>query len=293
MIDLHLHSTSSDGLDSPTELVDKANELGLKAIAITDHDTIDGVEEFLAAGEKKKIITLPGIELSIKHEPEREIKDVHIVGLNIDHRSSPLRETLKKQLKGRLDQKKAICKRLREEFDYDITYEEVEAIADSNSVGRPHIVEIMIQNNPEKVKSKSKNQLFKMISLGGAAYVDRPFEVSLEEGIDLIKKAQGIPILAHPGIYEVSDRRGFVELCVNAGIEGIEIEYTYNKNRPFYETDKADWAQTHLPDFYRKLADEFNLIKSGGSDYHGGKKGIEIGEAGVPDAYLKEILSTY
>lgn len=291
MIDLHLHTNASDGLDSPTELVHKANNLGLKAIAITDHDTVDGVEEFLSAGEKEKIITIPGIELSIKHEPEREIKDVHIVGLNIDHHSSLLIQTLEKQLEGRLKQKEAICNRLREEFGYDITYKEVKATADSNSVGRPHIVQIMIQNNPEKVKNKTKNQLFKMISLGGKAYVDRPFEVSLEEGIKLIKKARGIPILAHPGIYEVSDRVAFIKLCIDAGIEGIEIEYTYNKNRPFYETDKANWAQTHLPNLYRSLAEEFNLIKSGGSDYHGGKKEIKIGEANVPDEYLVDILS--
>jgi len=291
MIDLHLHTDASDGLDTPTELVHKANNLGLKAIAITDHDTIDGVQEFLSAGEKKKIITIPGIELSIKHEPEREIKDVHIVGLNIDHHSSLLIKTLEKQLEGRLKQKEAICNRLREEFGYDITYKEVKSIADSNSVGRPHIVEIMIQNNPEKVKEKTKNQLFKLISLGGEAYVDRPFEVSLEEAIKLIQKARGIPILAHPGIYEVSDRVAFVELCIDAGIEGIEIEYTYNKNRPFYETDKANWAQTHLPDLYRGLAEKYNLIKSGGSDYHGGKKGIKIGEANVPDDYLVDIFS--
>ncbi|TFF97655.1 MAG: PHP domain-containing protein [Promethearchaeota archaeon] len=291
MIDLHLHSNKSDGLDSPSELVKKANNLGLKAIAITDHDTIDGVEEFLSVGEKFKIITISGIEISIKHEPEREIKDVHIVGLSIDHKSSLLANTLKKQMQGRLQQKKAICQRLREEFDYEITYEEVEAVADSQSVGRPHIVEIMIQNNPEKVKDKTKNELFKMISLGGEAFVDRPFELTLEESIDLIKKAKGIPILAHPGIYEVSDRKSFVELCIDAGIEGIEIEYTYNKNRPFYGTDKAKWAQKYLSEYYRKLANEFNLIKSGGSDYHGGKKGIKIGEAKVPNRYLIEILS--
>ncbi|TFF87871.1 MAG: PHP domain-containing protein [Promethearchaeota archaeon] len=291
MLDLHLHSTKSDGLDSPTELVNKAAELGIKAIAITDHDTIDGVEEFLSAGEKKKIITIPGIEISIRHEPEREIKDVHIVGLNIDHHSPPLIKALKLQLEGRLQQKRAICKRLREEFNYEITYEEVKNIASSSSVGRPHIVEIMIKNNPDKVKNKTKNELFKMISLGGKAYVDREFEVNLEESIELIKKASGIPVLAHPGVYEVSDRVKFVKLCVNAGIEGIEIEYPYSKNRPFYGTKKANWAQKTLPELYRNLAIEYHLIKSGGSDYHGGKKGLKIGEVEVPDKYLIDILS--
>jgi hypothetical protein len=291
MIDLHLHSNKSDGLDSPKELVKKASELQLRAIAITDHDTIDGVEEFLSAGEKKRIITIPGIELSIKHEPQREIKDVHIVGLNIDHHSSQLIKALELQMQGRLQQKKAICERLNNEFDYNITYKEVKAIAESNSVGRPHIVEIMIKNNPDKVRDKSKDQLFKMISLGGEAYVDRQYEVTLEESINLINKANGIPILAHPGVYEVSDREEFVKMCIDAGIKGIEIEYPYNKNRPFYGTDKANWAQKFLPKYYKNLALKYNLIKSGGSDYHGGKKGIKIGEVNVPDEYLLDILS--
>jgi len=291
MIDLHLHSNKSDGLDSPKELVEKALELHLRAIAITDHDTIDGVGEFLSAGEQNRVITIPGIELSIKHEPQREIKDVHIVGLNIDHNSPHLIKTLKLQMEGRLQQKKAICEKLRKEFDYNIQYKEVKAIAESNSVGRPHIVEIMIKNNPNKVRQKSKDQLFKMISLGGDAYVDREYEVTLEESISLIKKANGIPILAHPGVYEVKDREEFVKMCINAGIQGIEIEYPYNKNRPYYGTEKAEWAQKYLPKYYNKLADKYNLIKSGGSDYHGGKKGLKMGEVNVPDKYLLDIIS--
>ena len=83
MIDLHLHSRFSDGLDTPSQLIDKALKLNLRAIALTDHDTIDGVDEFLSYGEdKEKLIVIPGTELSIRHEPEREIEDVHIIGLN-------------------------------------------------------------------------------------------------------------------------------------------------------------------------------------------------------------------
>jgi len=144
--------------------------------------------------------------------------------------------------------------------------------------------------DPEKVKGKTKNELFKMISLGGKAYVDRKFELNLEESIDLIKAAEGIPILAHPGIYEVSDRTKFVEMCIDAGIGGIEVEYTYSKNRPYVGTEKEEWAMKFLPDFYKKIANKYDLIKSGGSDYHGGKKNIEIGEANVPDSYLKYFL---
>ncbi|TKJ20167.1 MAG: hypothetical protein CEE43_13310 [Promethearchaeota archaeon Loki_b32] len=290
MIDLHLHSSVSDGLETPAKLIEQGLSLKLKAIAITDHDTIAGVEEFLSFGESKDIIVIPGIEISIRHEPNRELIDVHIIGLNFDYSSSKLINTIKNQIKGRLEQKKAICKRLKDEFDYNISFEEVKSIAGGNVVGRPHIVEVMKRNNPDKVKGKSKSELFKMISIGGIAYVDREVELNLEESIELISSAGGVPILAHPGIYDVANRMKFVEQCIKAGIKGIEIEYTYAKNRPFYETEKAKWAQEFFPNYYRKIAENYNLIKSGGSDYHGGKKGIKMGDAKVPYNYLKSFI---
>ena len=151
MIDLHLHSSISDGLETPAKLIEQALSLKLKAIAITDHDTIAGVEEFLSFGESNDIIVIPGIEISIRHEPKRELIDVHIIGLNIDFSSSKLINTIKNQIKGRLEQKKAICKRLKDEFDYNISFEEVKSIASGNIVGRPHIVEVIKRNNPYKV----------------------------------------------------------------------------------------------------------------------------------------------
>ncbi|MHA2393146.1 MAG: PHP domain-containing protein [Promethearchaeota archaeon] len=290
MIDLHLHSTGSDGSDTPSQIIDKAIELNLRAIALTDHDTITGLEEFLSYGEEQNVIAIPGIELSIKHEPERELIDVHIIGINIDHNSAKLINSIEDQIKGRLEQKKAICDRLRNEFNYNINFEEVKEIAGSKVIGRPHIVEIMVKNNPDKTQGKSRNELFKMISIGGVAFVDRDVELNLEESIELISSVGGVPILAHPGIYEVPNRKKFIEFCIKAGIKGLEIEYTYNKNRPFYETKEANWAQEYFPNYYRKIAENYNLKKSGGSDYHGGKKGIQIGEANVPDDYLKNFI---
>lgn len=292
MIDLHLHSNCSDGLDSPSELIEKAlNSIyDIKAIALTDHDSIDGLKEFLSYGEEKQLITIPGIELSIKYEPDKEIKDVHIIGLNIDPLSQELIKALKMQSKGRIEQKKQICDRLRKEFNFSITFEEVKNLAGNSSIGRPHIVEILTRNNPNKVKKYTKNDLFKMISIGGVAHVFRDFEFTLKEAVELIDCAGGIPLLAHPGIYDVKDRKKFILMCRESGIKGIEIEYTYAKNRPYVNTEKAEWAQRFFPNYYSQIAEKYALIKSGGSDYHGGKKGIKIGEANVPDNYLKCFL---
>jgi predicted metal-dependent phosphoesterase TrpH len=290
MIDLHLHSTASDGSDTPSQLINQAINLNLEAIALTDHDTISGLKEFLSFGELRDIIVIPGIEISIRHEPKRELIDIHIIGLNIDHTSPKLVNLINDQIKGRLEQKKSICKRLQDEFGYIISFEEVQAIAHGQVVGRPHIVEIMKKNNPKKVQGKSKNDLFKMISIGGSAFVDRKVELNLEESIDLLLTVGGIPILAHPGIYEVSNRKKFIEMCLNAGIKGIEVEYTYAKNRPYVGTTKSKWAQNYFPGYYRKIAREYNLIKSGGSDYHGKKKNIKMGEANVPNKYLKSFI---
>jgi len=148
----------------------------------------------------------------------------------------------------------------------------------------------MKKNNPEKVQGKSINELFKMISVGGSAYVDRKVELNLEESIELINSVGGIPILAHPGIYNASDYKKLIETCINSGIKGIEVEYTYAKNRPYIGTDKSKWAQNYFPNYFQKIAKQYNLIKSGGSDYHGIKKNIIMGEANVPDTYLQFIL---
>ena len=289
MIDLHMHSNFSDGSDTPTQLIDKALKLNLKAIALTDHDTIDGLEEFLSYGSEKDILTLPGIEISIDNDPMNENKDVHVIGLNIDIHSSEFKSTLEKQLDARIKQKEGIVKRLREEFGYDITFDEVQNLAGSKSIGRPHIIEILLKNNKDELKDKTREELFKFIGSGGPAYVPRTFKLDLKGAIDLIKTAHGTSILAHPGMYSIPCNEEFVKVCIEKGIEGIEVEYTYDKNRPFYGTDKAEWAQSTLPDYYREIAKKYDLIKSGGSDYHGlSKKNIEMGDANVPNDYLKQ-----
>lgn len=292
MIDLHIHSNFSDGMDTPAQLIENTllSNKKIKAIALTDHDTIEGLKEFLTLGEETNLIVIPGIEISTEDDLQRGFKDVHIVGLNIDPESIKLTNILKAQLKSRIEQKKKICKRLREEFGFNIDFQEVKSIAGGNSIGRPHIVKVLIKNNPELTKDHTENDLFKMIGTGGKAHVLRDFELSLEESIDLIKASGGISILAHPGLYHLENRAKFVEICVQSGIKGIEIEYPYEKSNPFINTDKSSWAHEYLPKYFANLAEKHGLIKSGGSDYHGANKNIQIGDANVPDTYLKKLF---
>lgn len=293
MIDLHIHSSASDGSDTPSELVDKAIKLGLRAIALTDHDTIDGVSEFLTHGEDKDIITIPGIEISIKDDPLLNLKDVHVVGLNINHLSKMLTDGLEKQLEGRINQKRKITRRLRTELGYEITFADVKQQAKGKTIGRPHIVKALMEKNPEILDQKSLEDLYQMISTGGVAHVVRDFEFTLEQAIQLISDAEGIPILAHLGIYEGAEHREFLNVFLKAGIKGVEVEFPYSKNRPWANSEKASWADNFFPSYFSQLADKYSLIKSGGSDYHGINKEVKLGEANVPDEYLKKILGSY
>jgi len=290
MIDLHLHSKFSDGTDTPSELVDKALKLNLKAIALTDHDTVAGLEDFLSYGSEKGLHVIPGIELSVANEKNNPNRDVHVIGLNIDFRSSEFIRVLEKQASARFEQKKAIVSRLREEFGYDITFAEVQELAGSKSIGRTHIVKVLVKNNKDEFVDTPRTERYQFIGSGGPAYVPRTFKTNLKDAIDLIKIANGIPILAHPGMYATPCNEEFVKVCVEKGIQGIEVEYTYDKNRPFVGTDKAQWARSTLPGYYAKIADKYALIKSGGSDYHGlNKEYIEMGDAKIPDKYLTQL----
>jgi len=256
-IDLHTHSTASDGSMSPPELVIHAKKMGLSAIALTDHDTIDGIEEALTQGEKSGIEVIPGIEISVDYYPE-----MHIIGYFSKNTYKNVNNILEIMKENRDKRNPKIINKLNE-MGMELTIEEVKNKADRGIVGRPHIAETLYK----KGYVKSLNEAFeKYLSEGKPAYFKRS-EISVKEGIREILKAGGIPVLAHPIFLHKSINeldRLFKELKTY-GLKGVEAYYSEN----------SAYATGSL----LRLAMKHEFIVTGGSDFHGTfKEGIELGK---------------
>jgi len=273
MLDLHTHSTISDGTFTPTELVNLAEKIKLKAVALTDHDSVGGVEEALHASKNLAVKFVPGVEMSAKLND----KSMHIVGLCVNHRDPTLTATLKKVCEMRDDRNPRLSARLQE-LGMEISLEEVAEVAGGKVIGRPHFAEVMIS----KGFVKTPHEAFRKY-LGNQGIAQTPKErLSPAEIIAAIRAAGGIPILAHP---DQTQRTGdaldrLVANLKNMGLEGIETFY------PSYDT-----SQTHE---YSKLAKRYDLVRSGGSDFHGLHKpkiklGRGFGSLYVPDDLLELI----
>jgi len=276
-VDLQAHTTASDGTCSPSQVVELAAARGLRVLAITDHDSVLGVHEALAAGARLGVEMVPAIELSTRDEPDKDFMELHLLGYFVDPDDAALNETLERVIQGRVAQKRQQIQRLQQ-LGFDVPEEEVFALADGVP-GRPHIVEVLLQRNPHC--PLSRQQLFdEYLTVGGEAYVPRPFELSLEEAIRLVRSAGGVPVLAHPAAYpNVADPVGVVRRALPLGLRGIEIHYPYHKNRPHFGISSAG-LQALIARF-DALADELGLLKTGGSDFHGHRKPIELGEMGL------------
>ena len=247
LADLHMHTHFSDGTDSPQEVVEASVKAGLKCIAITDHDTIDGVKPVQEAAKNFDLEVIAGIELST----EANNNDVHILGYFIDVANKNLLAKIYEMQSSRLSRLTEVLEKLKKLGVGDITEEEVLALAKSKSVGRPHIAQIL----KEKGKVKSIQDAFdKYLAFGAPAYVGK-FKQTPEEAIQLIREAGGVAVLAHPQISAVDE---LIPSFVRAGLGGIEVYYP---NVP--ET---------LVQFYLRLAKKHNLLVTGGSDAHGKAK---------------------
>ena len=271
-IDLHVHSNKSDGSNTPSELVYMAMKKGLAAFALTDHDTVDGIDEALVCAERlyaesmnamsgiapcdvPKVI--PGIELSTEYQG----KDIHMVGLYINHNSPAFRAHLKHFVDSREERNRKMCSRLTE-AGIDISYEKLTAEFPDSVLTRAHYAVYLVNHG----YSLSKEDAFSQYLGDHTKYFVPREKITPEMGVKLILDAGGIPILAHPILYRMSDARleGLVARLKTAGLVGIEAIYaTYNI------------AQERQ---IRKLADQYDLCISGGSDYHGeAKPGLEMG----------------
>ena len=284
-MDLHIHSTCSDGSFTPREIVELARAKGLKAIAIADHDTVEGVAEAVAAGAERSIEVVPAVELSIKNEPEKDFVELHLLGYFIDHQDEELNDILNRIVQARIEQKIRQIKVLQDD-GIDVSVEEVFSVV-RGVPGRPHIAEVVMRRNPGRFASKE--ELFaEYLTVGGKAYTKRSFSLTLAEAIQVLVEAGGVPVLAHPGAYnKVNDVEAMIRRAQEIGLQGLEIAYTYNKNRPHYGLAPAE-MQTLLARF-EALADELDLVKTGGSDFHGEGKDIELGEMGMNYLEFQEL----
>jgi 3',5'-nucleoside bisphosphate phosphatase len=257
-IDLHLHTTASDGVLSPSEVVRYAKAKGLQAIAITDHDTIEGCEEGLAEAERIGFEVIPGIEISAEHSPG----SMHILGFFLDIHHPLLNERLRYLQRARAERNPRIVEKLNR-LGIDITFEEVLKASGGGQVGRPHFANVLL----EKKYVRSFQEAFdRFLKKGAPAYVDK-FRFSSREALHFIDEAKGVAVLAHPntlGVNSYSELEKLILQLVKEGLKGIEVYYP--------EHSPTEVAQ------YKTIADRYSLLSTGGTDYHGMEKnGLDIG----------------
>ncbi|MDH4193061.1 MAG: PHP domain-containing protein [Nitrospirota bacterium] len=256
-IDLHTHTHFSDGSFSPTALVELAHQQGLNILAITDHDTTDGLTEAMEAAQGLPLELVPGIELSTEFQG----RETHMLGYFIDLSDPQFQARLEQLRATRLDRIQHILERLHA-LKVEISLAEVEHVAGRGTIGRPHIAQVLI----EKGYVKGMKEAFeRFLGIRGAAYVRRVVPEAAEI-ITWITEAGGIPILAHP-YWEGLNAEKTVVSCrtmVEQGLRGLEV---------FYGTFSAQQISLNL-----HLARQFNLLITGGSDFHGTfKPEISIG----------------
>ncbi|SMB96256.1 hypothetical protein SAMN00017405_1486 [Desulfonispora thiosulfatigenes DSM 11270] len=263
--DLHIHTLFSDGQYSPTNVVEKAKEIGFSAISITDHDTFDGIEEAVSVGDKLGIEVIPGIEISTVWDK----KEIHILGYFCNQNNYNLQNKLKVMQSARRDRMEKIVFILNK-LNYKINYEEIIKLSGNGSVGRPHIARLLVEKGYIRSVKEAFNQL---LSPGCPAYVER-YKITPQEALDLILKAQGIPIIAHPGILNDDD---IIPQLVNLGLMGIEV-----------------WHPDHTKKMskkYASIAKKHDLLLTGGSDWHGKNKDASfmLGNIKLDYKYVEEL----
>ena len=266
-IDLHTHSTCSDGTYTPEEVVTAAANKGLVAVALTDHDTVSGVKRAIETGEKEHIRVIPGVEISTEYVipptaglPSKK-KELHILGYNIDVNDEKLLSTLKFATDERDNRNRKMAKRLSD-AGYPISYEKLKERFGNTIIARPHFARILME---EGVIPSINSAFDDLLSKDGPYFVERVY-LTPKQAIEAICGAGGQAVLAHPVMYRmsVSELHKLLLELTDYGLTGLEAMYSRNRG-----TDEP---------FMRKLASEYDLFITGGSDFHGDNKpDIEIG----------------
>ncbi len=272
-IDLHLHTTHSDGSQSPAEVVRLAHEAGVSALAITDHDITTGLPEAIAAGQELGIEIIPGIEISSRHGES----ELHVLGYFLKWEDAQLNARLMTLRESRHRRNPKIIE-LLQAAGIDITYDEVRAVAGSDSVGRPHIARVLMD---KKVVTTAKEAFDRFLAEGKAAYVPRDLPAPVD-AIRWIKDAGGLAVLAHPTWVKTTEGTltDLARQLKEQGLDGVEVHYSTHTPR-----------QTRT---YLSLAKQLGLLVTGGSDFHGMTKpdievGIGKGSLHVPDHLLPKL----
>lgn len=282
-VDLHTHSNKSDGSLSPADLVDYAISKGLSAVALTDHDTVDGLADAvchagtLSRSGKPSIEVVPGIEFSTKYDSQ----DVHIVGLYIAYDSPAFTAKLQEFVDSRTGRNIKMCRNLQE-AGIDITYEKLQAENPGAVITRAHYASYLF----EKGYVKSRQDAFAQYLGDHTKYFVPREKVTPAQAVALILQAGGIPVLAHPPLYHMGRDRldKLVSSLKDVGLMGIEVLYsTYTRQ------DERDMFQ---------LASKYDLLPSGGSDFHGSNKpnldlGNGYGKLFVPEEFLDRIRKAH
>ncbi|MFC1897082.1 PHP domain-containing protein [Chloroflexota bacterium] len=267
--DLHIHSTASDGKLSPADLIRKAAESGLTVIALTDHDTINGIAPALAAAKAlPQLKVIPGIEISTD-VPDGE---VHILGYYIDYTDHKLKASLEKMRHSRRERAYGMVTKL-EKLCIHIEWQRVQEIADSGSIGRPHIAQAILEKG---YVASMKEAFTKYISRDGPAYVERA-KMTPQDAVKLILRTNGLPVLAHP--LTINDPETLIVELKTTGLVGIEAYY-YG-----YTAEEVGRLVS--------LVNRYDLIATGGSDFHGLDTSAEamIGGVDVPIESAEQLIA--
>lgn len=248
MIDLHSHSTFSDGSFTPRELAKHAKDLGLNALALTDHDTTAGLDQFMSACSEFGIKGVPGVEISV----DVRSGTMHVLGYFLDKKDEKLEQILTRIRSGREDRNKQILAKLNA-LGLKLSFEEVSAFATEDVIGRPHFALAMVK----KGYVSTKEAAFELyLGKGKPAYAER-YRLSASDSIAAIVNAGGVPVLAHPFTLDLNREtlRSFVKDMKDKGLQGIEVYYSEHNGEQQRE--------------YESLASEFDMVATGGSDFHG------------------------
>lgn len=272
-IDLHLHTRYSDGSLTPAEVVDLAHQAGVTALAITDHDIVDGIPRAIEAATKLGIEVIPGVELSSRFNQQ----ELHVLGYFFDWRDSTFRDHLAQQRRSRHVRNPQTIERLNA-LGLELSEEEVKAKAGSDSIGRPHVAQVLVDKG---YVQDTREAFDRYLKEGAPAYVPRMLS-DTRDVIAWIRNAGGVPVLAHP-TWTRCQGESLYRLCAclkDAGLLGLEVFYSSHTRQ---QTSR-----------YLELAKRLDLLVTGGSDFHGAANpGIQVGRGKgnlkVPDTLLEPL----